>query len=67
MKPRRPEEVEQDREDHVTAVKKVRLWRDRATVAHEEGRESDAGRCEDKVRDWSSRVRQIERRQMDDK
>jgi len=63
MKRRRQAEIEQDRQDHATAVDKARMWGKRATVAQGEGRKADAGRCEDKSRDWLSRARQIERRQ----
>jgi hypothetical protein len=62
---RRRQEIEQLRQEHATAVEKARIWRDRATVAREEGRNADADRCEDKARDWSSRARQIERREKD--
>jgi hypothetical protein len=64
---RRRSEIERDRQDHTTAVEKTRLWENRATAAHGEGRKADARRCEDKARDWWSRARQIERRQKDDK
>ena len=60
---RRRQEIEQLRKDRAIATDKARMWENRATVAHREGRKADAGRCEDKARDWSSRVRQIERRQ----
>ena len=46
---------------------KARMWGNRAAVAHGEGREADAARCEDKARDWESRAREIERRPKDQK
>ena len=46
---------------HTTATDKVRVWADRADKARRDGRKADADRCDDKVRDWVSRARQIER------
>jgi hypothetical protein len=64
---RRRQDTDQLHQDHTAAVDKARMWGNRATTAHDEGRKSDAARCKDKARDWSSRARQIERRQKDDK
>jgi hypothetical protein len=50
-------------DDHASAIAKVRLWQDRAVKARQAGRKADAERCEDKVRDWVSRLKQIERAQ----
>ena len=47
--------------DLASATAKVHMWRSRAERAREAGRSADADRCDDKVRDWASRVRQIER------
>ena len=47
--------------DRATAEGKIRMWAKRAISAHEQGRMVDAGRCEDKARDWASRVRAIDR------
>jgi hypothetical protein len=55
-----PETTEM-RERHTIATAKVRVWGDRADKARKEGRKADAERCYDKVRDWVSRARQIER------
>jgi hypothetical protein len=46
---------------HTAATAKVRVWGNRAEKARKEGRKADADRCDDKVRDWVSRARQIER------
>jgi hypothetical protein len=46
-------------ENLATATAKVRMWRSRADKARQAGRIADADRCDDKVRDWASRVRQI--------
>ena len=46
---------------HTAATAKVRVWGNRAAKARQEGRKADADRCDDKVRDWASRARQIER------
>lgn len=51
------------RESYAAAIAKVRMWEDRAAKARQDGRKADATRCEDKVRDWASRVRQIEQQQ----
>jgi hypothetical protein len=48
---------------HAAATAKVRMWGDRADKARKEGRKADADRCDDKVRDWVSRARQLERTQ----
>ena len=45
---------------HATATRKVRMWASRADKARQAGRKADADRCDDKVRDWASKVRQIE-------
>jgi hypothetical protein len=55
--------TEQLSDDHASATAKVRLWQGRAVKARQAGRTADAERCEDKVRDWISRLRQIERSQ----
>lgn len=47
-------------QDHTTATKKVRMWANRADKARQAGRKADADRCDDKARDWASKVRQIE-------
>jgi hypothetical protein len=57
---RRPE-TEEISERHTLATEKVRLWESRADKARKEGRISDADRCADKVRDWVSKARQLER------
>ena len=59
---RRPE-AEEQRQNHANATAKVRLWGDRAHKARQAGRKADADRCDDKVRDWASKARQIERDQ----
>ena len=48
-------------ETHTAATAKARVWGNRADKARKEGRRADADRCDDKVRDWASRARQIER------
>ena len=53
--------VADSREDLAAATAKVRMWEGRAAQARLEGRLADALRCEDKARDWASKVRQIER------
>ena len=60
MASRGPETQEMS-EKHTVATAKVRVWGDRADKARKEGRKADADRCDDKVRDWVSRARQIER------
>jgi hypothetical protein len=50
-----------DNDIHETATAKVRMWQSRADKARREGRKAAADRCDDKVRDWASRVRQMER------
>lgn len=56
-------EAEMRRRNHETATAKIRVWGDRAGRARLAGRTADADRCEDKVRDWASKARQIERGQ----
>jgi hypothetical protein len=51
------------RENYAAALARVRIWEGRAAKARHDGRASDAERCDDKVRDWASRARQIERQQ----
>ena len=58
---RRSPETEAMGERHTVATAKVRVWGYRADKARKEGRKADADRCDDKVRDWVSRARQIER------
>lgn len=58
---RRNPETERLSETHTAATAKVRVWGNRADKARKEGRKADADRCDDKVRDWVSRARQIER------
>ena len=53
-----------DDADRAAAEKKVEMWSKRAASAREQGRAADAARCDDKVRDWASRVREITRRQV---
>lgn len=60
---RRDLTIQQMREAHAAAEAKVRLWQARAENARLAGRTADARRCDDKVRDWVSRVKQIERSQ----
>jgi hypothetical protein len=48
------------RQKHAVATAKVRMWRMRASQARSAGRSADADRCDDKVRDWMSRAKQIE-------
>ena len=48
-------------ERQTLATEKVRVWINRAERARKEGRKADADRCDDKVRDWVSRARQMER------
>ena len=60
---RRNPETEDVRERQTVAIAKVRVWGNRAEKARKEGRKADADRCDDKVRDWVSRARQIERTQ----
>ena len=54
-------EAEGMTERHTIAKAKVGVWGNRADKARKDGRKADADRCDDKVRDWVSRVRQIER------
>lgn len=49
--------------DHAQAVAKVHLWTEKSEKAQHEGRALDADRCKDKVRDWTSKVQQLARRQ----
>jgi hypothetical protein len=58
---RRSLETKEMSELHTVATAKVRVWVNRADKARKEGRKADAERCDDKVRDWTSRARQIER------
>ena len=37
------------------------MWESRAAKARQEGRTADAQRCADKVRDWASKARQLDR------
>ncbi len=60
---RRDLKIEQMRADRAVAEAKVKLWQARAEKARLAGRTVDAQRCDDKVRDWVSRVKQIERSQ----
>ena len=60
---RRDLKIEQMREAHAAAEAKVRLWQARAENARLAGRATDARRCDDKVRDWVSKAKQIERSQ----
>jgi len=57
---RGPQTIEMS-DKHTIATAKVRVWGDRAGRARQWGRKADADRCDDKVRDWASRARQIER------
>jgi hypothetical protein len=59
MRHRKPKS-EGQLQDHATATTKVQVWRTRADKARQAGRKADAQRCEDKVRDWASRLKQIE-------
>jgi hypothetical protein len=56
-------ETEEMSERHATATAKVHVWENRADKARKDGRKTDADRCDDKVRDWFFRARQIERLQ----
>src|SRR4030095_15523006 len=47
-------------EQYAAATSKTRMWRNRADLARLAGRKADADRCEDKVRDWASRAKQME-------
>jgi hypothetical protein len=47
-------------ERYAAAAAKVQVWRNRAGQARLAGRKADANRCDDKVRDWASRAKQIE-------
>lgn len=60
---RRSPETEDMSERHTAATAKVRVWGNRADKARLEGRKADADRCDDKVRDWVSKAREIERAQ----
>lgn len=55
--------IEDMSERHTRATAKVRVWGNRAAKARHDGRKADADRCDDKVRDWVSRARQIEQQQ----
>jgi hypothetical protein len=63
MKTRRPDTEQQRRADHATATAKIRMWGSRADKARQAGRTADADRCDDKVRDWASKARQIEQQE----
>jgi hypothetical protein len=63
----RTHEIKEMSEGHTVATVKVRVWGNRAVKARSEGRKADADRCDDKVRDWVSRARQIERIQSSEK
>jgi len=52
---------------HAAATAKVRVWGRRAHKARKDGRKADADRCDDKIRDWAARARQIERIQSSEK
>ena len=58
---RRRGENEELQERYAAATAKIQLWRNRADLARSAGRKADASRCDDKVRDWASRAKQIER------
>jgi hypothetical protein len=60
MRPRRSE-TDRLQTEHAVAEERIRIWTARGAAARKEGRDADASRCEDKVRDWCSKVRQIER------
>ncbi len=64
---RREGSAKQLAENHATATARVRLWESRAVKARQNGRKADADRCDDKVRDWASKVRQAERIQNSEK
>jgi hypothetical protein len=53
-------------EQYAAATSKIRMWRNRADLARLAGRKADASRCEDKVRDWASRAKQIEQQLADE-
>jgi hypothetical protein len=53
-------EGEKLQEKYATAKAKIRVWRNRADLARLAGRKADANRCDDKIRDWASRAKQIE-------
>jgi hypothetical protein len=57
---RRRAEGEELQEMYATATAKMRAWRKRADLARLAGRKADANRCDDKIRDWASRAKQIE-------
>lgn len=60
---RKDSAAQEQRRNHTTATAKVRMWGNRADRARAAGRTADADRCDDKVRDWASKARQIERGQ----
>jgi hypothetical protein len=64
---RRKSEADEQRQSHAIATAKVRIWGSRADKARLAGRTTDASRCDDKVRDWASKARQIERTQKADR
>jgi hypothetical protein len=53
--------VNREASGFAAANAKVRLWQQRAEKARLAGRRADAQRCDDKVRDWASRAKQIAR------
>ena len=57
---RRRAEGEELQAKYATATAKIRVWRNRADLARLAGRKADANRCDDKIRDWASRAKQIE-------
>lgn len=44
------------------AMRRVQVWTERASLARDQGRMTDAERCDAKVRDWQSKVDQLTRR-----
>jgi hypothetical protein len=56
-----PLKADEQLQNLTKATKKVRMWGIRAEKARRTGRKADADRCDDKARDWASKVRQIER------
>jgi hypothetical protein len=53
-------EGEELQEKYAAATAKVRVWGKRADLARLAGRKAAANRCDDKIRDWESRAKQIE-------
>jgi hypothetical protein len=66
MKRKQPK-ADVQRLSHAAATAKIRMWAERADRARLTGRTADADRCNDKVRDWASKARQIERNQSPEK